>query len=870
MFISECNAVLQLLKNADVQGILGPQTLTEETFTTELGRRAHVPVISFTARSQSRSHPQNPYSIRATPDNSNQAKALATICKGFEWHEVVILHEDSDYGSQFNTKLSEEFLNSGIRMAYIIALSTSSKDHYIKKELERLMNVQNRVFIVHMNAVLGVRLFLLAKQAGMMGEGYAWIITDSLGNFLNSMDSTTFDSMEGVLGIRPHVPKSEKLESFKARWKKNMLLTKPQSIKTELNVYGLWAYDTVWALAMAVERVGPVNFRLSRGNIGENECDIFNPRISKYGPELLTEVSQTTFQGLVGEFQLIDGQLKPSALEIFNVIGTGDRIIGYWTPDGGITRELAASSDMTYSTSTKELKRIVWPGDSVEKPLGWSIPTTGKLKVGVPRKIGFTEFVNIGTDESEPTGFSIDIFLCALKHLPFHIDYKFIPFINESGSPKGTYNDLLHNMSYLQAYDVIVGDATILADRAEYVDFTLPYSESGVVWVVKNKQNKDMWIFTQPFRWDLWATILVTCIFIGVVLRVLEHQENCDSNSVRLQRQQLRFLFWFPIAVLAFPERNMVANSWSRFVLVVWLFMCYILMQSYTANLSAMFTVDQLDFRFSGDYNIGYQEGSFVRDFLVTRLHISESKLKQYSTIQQYHDAMTKGSKNGGIDAIADEIPYMKLLLSRYGSKYKILGERYRTDGFGFAFPKDSPLVVHFSRAILAVKEGPNMTRIEEKNFGPGYSSENQLDSINEQNSLTAYNFGGLFIIIGSAMIFALFFSETSVGKKFIVMAIDVSHKCFSSLPFGSHDARTTTTVHANDSKDISSEFEVELTEQNNLSNLVRSGTNHQSGSGVRNSDVSAIVLEGNESDQSNDSGVSQQPSPGNVDITGR
>lgn len=112
--------------------------------------------------------------------------------------------------------------------------------------------------------------------------------------------------------------------------------------------------------------------------------------------------------------------------------------------------------------------------------------------------------------------------------------------------------------------------------------------------------------------------------------------------------------------------------------------MCYILMQSYTANLSAMFTVDQLDFRYSGDYNIGFQEGSFVRDFLVTRLHFSESKLKQFSTIEQYHAAMTLGSKNGGIDAIVDEIPYMKLLLSRYGSKYKMLGQRYRTDGFGF------------------------------------------------------------------------------------------------------------------------------------------------------------------------------------------
>lgn len=106
-------------------------------------------------------------------------------------------------------------------------------------------------------------------------------------------------------------------------------------------------------------------------------------------------------------------------------------------------------------------------------------------------------------------------------------------------------------------------------------------------------------------------------------------------------------------------------------------------------------------------------------------------------------------------------------------------------------------------------------------------------------------------------MIFALFFSKTSAGKKLIVMAIHFTHKFFSFLPFGRNDMRTTTTVvHANDSKDVSSEVEVEveLSKQNNPSN----------------SDVSAAVPKDNESDQSNDSDESQKPSPGNVDVAGR
>ena len=104
---------------------------------------------------------------------------------------------------------------------------------------------------------------------------------------------------------------------------------------------------------------------------------------------------------------------------------------------------------------------------------------------------------------------------------------------------------------------MVVGDTTILADRTKYVDFTLPYSESGTVMVVKPKKEKDMWVFKKPFSWDLWLTIVSICIFIGIVLRILENRAKKDSDSLRPHEQQLGLLFWFPIAVLAFPESKL-------------------------------------------------------------------------------------------------------------------------------------------------------------------------------------------------------------------------------------------------------------------------------------------------------------------------
>ncbi|CAA2992720.1 glutamate receptor -like [Olea europaea subsp. europaea] len=778
-------AALELLKRGEVQGILGPQGPTEDKFVAELGGKVHVPVISFTASSALPSA-QNRYSVRTIPNDTYQAQALAAICKGYEWPEVVILYEDTDYGYQFLSHLIKAFQEVEIGITYMSSISISSDDNQILKEFNKLKEKQTRVFLVHMNVSLGHRLFVLAKKAGMMTEGYAWIITEYLSNFLNSMDFVARASMEGVLGIRPYVSRSEKLDRFQERWRRNMVTKKSTGSIRDFNVYGLWVYDTVCSLAIAAEKIGPVNSSLLNVNTSKNGTDDTNMKISAFGPKLLSEFSNTKFRGLSGDFQLINGQLKPPAFEIFNVIGTGEKTVGFWTLDRGISRELSSTGEPTYSASTKNLKNVLWPGDSVTRPKGWAIPATGKLRVGVPVKNGFREFVNVTIDSAtnftNATGFSIDIFLATLPWLPFPINYEFYHY-NDSNDINWSYDGMLHRIP--QMFDMVVGDTTIWAPRANYVDFSLPYSESGVILVVKNKKPFDMWIFIKPLRWDLWLAITLACVLMGIVLRLLEHRvQNTNEESIRPRRERLRMIYWSPIAVLAFPERSMVANSWSIFVLVFWLFMAFILMQSYTANLSAILTVDQLKFAFSEDYYVGYQEGSFMKEFLKEQLHIHESRLKSYSSVEDYHKAMSRGSKRGGIDAIFDEIPYMKIFLKKYDSQYKMVGPTYRTDGFGFAFPAHSPLTSYFSRAILAVTQGPNMTSIERTNFGPGYSSQDPLSSTVSQqtSSLTFYNFGGLFIIVGSVTLFAVFCSETSVGRKFTALTALYSQMCFNFI----------------------------------------------------------------------------------------
>jgi hypothetical protein len=55
-----------------------------------------------------------------------------------------------------------------------------------------------------------------------------------------------------------------------------------------------------------------------------------------------------------------------------------------------------------------------------------------------------------------------------------------------------------------------------------------------------------------------------------------------------------------------------------------------------------------------------------------------------YSSPEECHHLFSKGSGNGGIAAAFDELAYIKIILSRYCSKYTVIDPKFKTGGFGF------------------------------------------------------------------------------------------------------------------------------------------------------------------------------------------
>ena len=106
-----------------------------------------------------------------------------------------------------------------------------------------------------------------------------------------------------------------------------------------------------------------------------------------------------------------------------------------------------------------------------------------------------------------------------------------------------------------QKYDMVVADTTIWAPRASYVDFTLPYSESGLVLVVKNNKPLNMWIFIKPLRWDLWLAILLASLLMGSFIWKLE------AAVARPNDDRRGIAFFVPFTGMAFQDRKLFSPS---------------------------------------------------------------------------------------------------------------------------------------------------------------------------------------------------------------------------------------------------------------------------------------------------------------------
>ncbi|XP_071729652.1 glutamate receptor 2.8-like [Rutidosis leptorrhynchoides] len=424
----------------------------------------------------------------------------------------------------------------------------------------------------------------------------------------------------------------------------------------------------------------------------------------------------------------------------------------------------------------KERRLIEQPHDICADIVGptWQVNKTGEgpcqqLIVWVPKKNGFTEFVKI-EDFEVKGGFSLAIFCYALHLLPYKIQPIFKPYINDKGESNGTYDQLLHVIEGTTC-ETVAGDVTVRASRAQYVDFTTPYLSSEVYMLVhgSHEWNQTLWTFLRPFTKRLWFAIIGMCIYIGVAVAILEYR--ADNPKFTASYKTVRMIIWFPVSMFFFNEGK-ILNRNSKVVLVMWLSMIFIVVQIFTATLSSWLTLDQLRPRLPSGYeNFGYQNGSFLKDFIIDKYKRNDTNLVPLNSVEEYKTALSSGR----VTAVFDELPYIELFLAKHGSDYMKFGPINQESGIAFALPRGSPFLPIFTRAVINVTESDVMMNMKKKYLGFRAPDESQPNQALPQ-SLDIQSFIGLFILMGTGAIAAIICSEISIrqaNKKILPVSMD-------------------------------------------------------------------------------------------------
>lgn len=715
----------ELIKEKQVQAIIGMETWKEASLVNQVADREKVPLLSFSAPSITPplASVRWPYLIRMASNNSQQIQCVASIVGFYEWRRVIAIYEDDGYNSDRGSLslLSNALGAVGTEIEHWLAFppfsSLTNPKQFIHKELEKVMiTQQSRVFIIVRSSLeLATHVLTEAKDIGIMGRDSVWITTDSVTNLLDTVNSTIMSSMQGLIGIKTQfTDKGKSFLSFSTKFRTSFRSLYPEEEKSEPGIYALRAYDAISTVAIALE----------------------NP--TRKGT-LLDNILSANFSGLSGNIQFQNEEIShPPTYEIINVVGKSYKVLKQWSPDHGIS-------------DGENFKVVYWPGGLERVPLGWAMPSVAKpMIIGVPGRTSFEKFVKWNDGDPDPKGFCIDVFKRVVELIGYTLPHEFQKF-------DGLYDDLVDQV-YFKKFDAVVGDITILANRTNYVEFTQPYAESGLTMVVPVKPESRDWLFVKPFTPAMWFVVTIVFVYTMLVVWFLEHGSNPEFGGPR--KTQLSTAMWFTFSTLFFAHKENLRSNYTRAVMVIWLFVVFVVTSSYQASLTSMLTVQRLVPTVM-DINtlvrtgapVGCDGDSFVRKYMEKVLKFHPDNIKNISSEYDYPEEL----KSGRIKAAFLELPYEKVFLSQYCKDFYVAGTTYRFGGLSFVFPKGSPMARDFSRVFLELSENGGLDELEKKWFPPSPECSN-LDDNMENKSLSLSNFWTLFLVTGLTSTIMLIF----------------------------------------------------------------------------------------------------------------
>ncbi|XP_078603373.1 glutamate receptor ionotropic, kainate 2-like [Branchiostoma floridae x Branchiostoma japonicum] len=748
-----------------------------------------------------------PYLLRMSAPDTVQSRVLVDLVNEFGWQQMSILVSRDDYGThglmEFKTLASQR--GWLIRTVQQFQPRENPAQIDVLLQLKAIKQAGARIILLNCGGLLGMEVLRKASTMGMTGGGWVWIVTDGIASI--SIGETKVksdfgrevpDELVGVLGTRPVGTSGDLYTSFRQFWRAADPILYPGAGRVKIEARAAKYADAILTFAYAFQQVikdgfyRPETPLFCEGNVSWKWSN---------GPAMLEYLKKVDEPGISQRLRFTSSRIPREPLfDIVNLRKHGWQTVGRWDEARGLSMPTRNVTFMGMAEPVPEDYRT----DLRNRTL--KVVTIEESPFMIMRHQDDQGRTLRGNDRF--SGFCVDLLDWMSQGMGFRYDLYHVADNNWGAKDPitGKWNGVVADVAYKKA-DMVVASITIRADREEVVDFTTPYIDVGLTFVMSKVGRKEISLFNffGPLEKRLWLLIAITTVAVGVFLSIVnklspyscrpvavtrpgqdnherepslkqnektgkddDDDDGNDSDDDENDQTKITLGDWiwnsFCTLFQQGPEEYPKSAA-GRFTAGVWWLVILILIATYTANLAAHLTIGRLQETIGSVEDLAKQTEIAYGTVLSSGPHsfFLQSTIETFQKMARYmstHDVMVATSEEGiararrGHYAFVWDSGILDYVTKTPPCDLKTVGRLFSKTGYGFALQKNSPYTKEFTEKILWARESGKLEELFNKWTGGS-------ECAREDAKLSTIVIGldhmlGVFVLVYGAMAISL------------------------------------------------------------------------------------------------------------------
>ncbi|MGV8945641.1 MAG: transporter substrate-binding domain-containing protein [Lutibacter sp.] len=285
-------------------------------------------------------------------------------------------------------------------------------------------------------------------------------------------------------------------------------------------------------------------------------------------------------------------------------------------------------------------------------------------------------------------------------------EFKYVPFEN--------VDEALHHLNKGEL-DLVVGPISITSNRLQNMRFSQPFYNSSIS-IISRIENQHIWQKIKPlFSFKIFMYVLILLIVLGIVGTLFWLAERKKSPE-QFPKEPLKGIgtgMWLAIVTMSTTGYGDKApiTLLGRIIAGSWMVISIIFATSLIAGIASTLTISSLSLTTISTIEQLSSRKTATISGSPSEAYLNKSKIKTVG-VSNLKEAIAK-LKSKEVDAVVYDRPQLLYFLKNNNNENLYISKaEYYKQGYGFAFPSNSPLILEVNRTLLELAENQEIERI--------------------------------------------------------------------------------------------------------------------------------------------------------------